>query len=112
MVKEHNSDTVAIGKMEVKAGDPAQVASFSLRTVPPGTKASDLDFKVDAATRAKVIDGAVAALNESYVFPGTPPPTPSPLLKNSPPKSWPRKNSRQNELRYINLIRTKSCTAR
>jgi len=71
MVKEHNSETMAVGKMEVKPGDPAMVASFSLRAVPPGTKVSDLSFKIDAATRAKVIDGAVAALNESYVFPET-----------------------------------------
>jgi hypothetical protein len=71
MVKERNSDTVAIGKMEVKPGEPAKVASFGLRAVPPGTKAADLSFKVDAATRAKVIDGAVAALNETYVFPET-----------------------------------------
>src|SRR5579863_7984984 len=69
MVKERNGETVAIGKMEVKSGDPAQVASFSLRAVPPGTKAADLNFKIDAATRAKVVDGAAAALNESYVFP-------------------------------------------
>jgi len=71
MVKEHNGDTVAIGKMEVKAGNPAAVASFSLRAVPPGTKASELSFKVDAAARAKVIDGAASNLNESYVFPET-----------------------------------------
>jgi retinol-binding protein 3 len=71
MVKERNSDTVAIGKMEVKPGEPAKVASFGLLAVPPGTKAADLSFKVDAATRAKVIDGAVAALNETYVFPET-----------------------------------------
>jgi retinol-binding protein 3 len=69
MVKERNSETIAIGKMEVKPGEPAMVANFSLRAVPPGTKASDLNFTIDAATRAKVIDGAVAALNESYVFP-------------------------------------------
>ena len=71
MVKEHNSETMAVGKMEVKPGDPAMVASFSLRAVPPGTKVSDLSFKIDATTRAKVIEGAVAALNESYVFPET-----------------------------------------
>jgi Peptidase family S41/N-terminal domain of Peptidase_S41 in eukaryotic IRBP len=71
MVKERNSDTVAIGKMEVKPGEPARVASFGLRAVPPGTKAADLSFKIDAATRAKVIDGAVAALNDTYVFPET-----------------------------------------
>jgi retinol-binding protein 3 len=71
MVKEHNSETMAVGKMEVKPGDPAMVASFSLRAVPPGTKVSDFNFKIDAATRGKVIDGAVTALNESYVFPET-----------------------------------------
>ena len=70
-VKERNSDTVAIGKMEVKPGEPAKVASFSLLAVPPGTEATDLSFKIDAATRAKVIDGAVAALNDTYVFPET-----------------------------------------
>jgi retinol-binding protein 3 len=71
MVKERNSDTVAIGKMEVKPGEPAKVASFGLHAVPPGTKAADLSFKIDNATRAKVIDGAVAALNDTYVFPET-----------------------------------------
>ena len=71
MVKERNGDTVAIGKMEVKPGEPAKVASFGLRAVPPGTKAADLSFKIDAATRAKVIDGTVAALNDTYVFPET-----------------------------------------
>src|SRR6516162_2127729 len=30
MVKERNSDTVAIGKMEVKFGEPVKVASFGL----------------------------------------------------------------------------------
>lgn len=71
MVKEHNSETMAVGKMELKPGDPAMVASFSLRAVPPGTKVSDLNFKIDGATRGRVIDGAVAALNETYVFPET-----------------------------------------
>jgi hypothetical protein len=71
MVKERNSDTVAIGRLEVKLGEPAKVASFGLRAVPPGTTAANLSFKIDAATRAKVIDGAVAALNDTYVFPET-----------------------------------------
>lgn len=71
MVKERNGETVAIGKMEVKTGEPAQVANFSLRAIPPGAKLADLNFKIDAATRSKVIDGAVAALNDTYVFPET-----------------------------------------
>jgi hypothetical protein len=71
VVKEHHSDTKAIGKLDVKEGEPAEVADFGLRAVPPGTSLADLDFKIDAATRTRVIDGAIANLNESYVFPET-----------------------------------------
>src|SRR5437879_4711581 len=71
LLKERRSETQAIGKLEVREGDPAQVASFGLRGIPPGTKLSDLNFKIDAATRTRVIDGAIAQLNESYVFPET-----------------------------------------
>jgi len=71
LVKERRSETTAIGKLEVKDGDPAQVASFGLRAIPPGTAVSDLTFKIDAATRTRVIDGAIAQLNEFYVFPET-----------------------------------------
>ncbi len=71
LVKERRSETTGIGKLEVKEGDPAQVASFGLRALPPGAKVSDLTFKIDAATRTRVIDGAIAQLNEFYVFPET-----------------------------------------
>src|SRR5712664_1849334 len=71
LVKERDSETAVTGKLEVKTGNPAPVASFSLRAIPPGTKIADLVFKIDGATRAKVIDGAIANLNESYVFPET-----------------------------------------
>src|SRR5260370_38305712 len=71
LVKERRSETTAIGKLEVKEGDPAQVAGFGLRAIPPGTAVSDLTFKIDAATRTRVIDGAIAQLNEFYVFPET-----------------------------------------
>jgi hypothetical protein len=71
MVKERNSETVGIGKMEVKLGEPARVANFSLQAAPPGTKSADLSLNIDAATRAKVIDGTVAALNDTYVYPET-----------------------------------------
>jgi hypothetical protein len=63
--KERVSDTRAIGKFDVKPGDPAMVASFALRAIPPGTSVADLNSKIDAATRARVIDGAIANLNES-----------------------------------------------
>jgi hypothetical protein len=71
LVKERNSDTKALGSLEVKDSDPAEVIAFGLRAIPPGTSVSDLTFKIDAATRTRVIDGAIAQLNESYVFPET-----------------------------------------
>jgi hypothetical protein len=69
LVKEHQSDTRAIANLEVKDGEPAQVASLELRAIPPGSAVADLAFTIDAATRARVIDAAIAQLNESYVFP-------------------------------------------
>jgi len=71
LVKGRGDETTAFGKLEVKDGDPAQVASFGLRAIPPGTAVSDLTFKIDAATRTRVIDNAIAQLNEFYVFPET-----------------------------------------
>jgi retinol-binding protein 3 len=69
LVKDHQNGTTAIASVEVKDGDPAMVESLDLRAMPPGTSVSDLVFTIDAATRARVIDGAIAKLNESYVFP-------------------------------------------
>jgi retinol-binding protein 3 len=71
LVKERHSETQAIGKLDVKDGEPAQVTNFGLRAIPAGTSASDLNFKIDAATRTRVIDGTIADLNEFYVFPET-----------------------------------------
>ncbi len=71
LVKERRSTTQAMGKLDVKDGDPAQLADFALRAIPPGTDLSNLDFKIDGTTRARVIDGAIANLNEFYVFPET-----------------------------------------
>jgi hypothetical protein len=71
LVKERHSETKAIGKLDVKDGEPAVVTTLSLSAIPPGTSVSDLDFKIDGATRARVIDGAIANLNEFYVFPET-----------------------------------------
>jgi hypothetical protein len=71
LVKERNGDTKAIGSLDVKDAEPAEVIEFGLRALPPGTSVSDLTFKIDAATRNRVIDGAIAQLNESYVFPET-----------------------------------------
>ena len=69
LVKERHSETRAIANLSVKDGDVAQVDDFGLRAIPPGSSVSDLAFAVDGATRARVIDGAIAKLDESYVFP-------------------------------------------
>jgi retinol-binding protein 3 len=69
LVKERNSDRKALGSLEVKDGNPAQVADFGLHGLPPGVSEADLSFTIDAAQRARVIDGAIAKLNETYVFP-------------------------------------------
>ena len=70
-VKEKASLTNAVGRIEVKDVDPAVVVRFRLRAIPPGMTAEDMNIKIDAATRARVIDEAVAKLNEYYVFPET-----------------------------------------
>jgi hypothetical protein len=68
-VKEKAGPTTAIGRMDVKDADPAEVVSFGVRAVPPGV--TDADFGIDAAARQRVIDGAAAMLNEYYVYPET-----------------------------------------
>jgi hypothetical protein len=70
-VKEKNRGLAAVGRIEMDTAEPPVVASFSVRAIPPGMTAADLNPKIDAATRARVIDGAIANLNEYYVFPET-----------------------------------------
>ncbi|MDQ6829983.1 MAG: S41 family peptidase [Gemmatimonadota bacterium] len=67
MVKERTSETTARGRLAVFAGDPGVVSSWSLRAVPRGVASAD--FTIDAAERARAIEGAIASLNEFYVFP-------------------------------------------
>jgi Peptidase family S41/N-terminal domain of Peptidase_S41 in eukaryotic IRBP len=70
-VKEKASPMIASGTMEVKDADPASIVHFSLRAIPPGMTAADMHLKIDAATRSRVIDGAIASLNEFYIYPET-----------------------------------------
>ena len=65
-VRERASPGEALGKFDVSPGDPAQIGNFTLRAVPAGTKFED--FKLDAATRARVVDAAARLLDEYYVF--------------------------------------------
>ena len=69
LVKERNSATKALGDLNVKDADPAEVISFGLQGLAPDANLSDITFNIDAATRARVIDGAIKNLNETYVFP-------------------------------------------
>ena len=71
LVKERESPTTALGTLQVKDSNPAQVVRFSMHAIPPGMTAGDMKLKIDAATRARVIDAVVANLNEFYVFPET-----------------------------------------
>jgi|SRR5579872_723899 len=68
-IKERNSETVAIGRLDVKEGDPPQIERWLLRAIPKG--ATVADFTIDAAERTRVIDGSIKMLNEFYVFPET-----------------------------------------
>ena len=67
VVKERNSSTTALAVMELSSGDTARMVTSALVAIPPG--GSVADFRIDAATRARVIDNAIAKLDQSYVFP-------------------------------------------
>ena len=69
LVKEKKGPRQAFGSLDLNGGEPGTVKSFSLQAIPPG--ATMADFRIDAAERARVIDGAIAKLDESYVFPET-----------------------------------------
>src|SRR5437016_6085998 len=58
-VKEKASSMSGMGKMDFKDGDPAVVATFMLRAIPQDMTAADMHVKMDAATRTRVIEGAV-----------------------------------------------------
>ena len=69
LVKERGSPTQGIGTFELTPNDPPKIALESLRAMSPGSEM--LGFNIDAATRERVIAGAIAKLNENYVFPDT-----------------------------------------
>jgi hypothetical protein len=67
LLKERNSDSRALGKLQVTGTDPLRVTSSEINAIAPGTAA--IGYDIDAATRARVIDGAIAKIDEFYVFP-------------------------------------------
>ena len=64
VLKDHGRGVFGFGILDVH--DDGTAASV-LTGMPPGVHTAD--FKIDAATRASVIEGAIAKLDESYVFP-------------------------------------------
>lgn len=70
-VKERASSRVAVGSMVLKSADPPQGVTVMLHAIPPGMTAADMHLKIDSATRQRVIEGAIAALDEYYVYPET-----------------------------------------
>jgi retinol-binding protein 3 len=68
-VKERSSPTTANGEITVREGDPAVIQEFSLRAAPVGAVPAGPEVKLDAAARGRVIEGAIAKLEEFYVFP-------------------------------------------
>ena len=69
VVKERRSDIRAVGSLHMKEAEPGEVTAFTLRAIPQGASLTDVNFKIDAATRSRVIDNAISNLNEFYVFP-------------------------------------------
>jgi hypothetical protein len=67
LLKERNSERRALAKFQVSDSDPPQVTSAEVRGIFDG--AAVIGFDIDAATRARVIDRAIAMLDEFYVFP-------------------------------------------
>jgi retinol-binding protein 3 len=68
-VEEKNSHTRGIGTLTVKTGEPTVVKSFDLRVLLPKTSLTETASDLNASTRVRVIDGAIAMLNEFYVSP-------------------------------------------
>lgn len=65
-IKERASSAEIVGRLIVRSYDPDHITLLSLE---PADESSTR-IAVDEADRTRVIDGAVKALNEFYVFPG------------------------------------------
>ncbi len=68
LLKQRNSEMRALASLQVSDSDPPRATGSEINPIAPG--AAVLGYDIDAATRARVIDGAIAKLDEFYVFPG------------------------------------------
>lgn len=66
-VKERKSPMVGFGVLDLAATEPLRVTSRMLQAIGPNTTAAST--RIDAATRSRVIAGAIAQLDSFYVFP-------------------------------------------
>lgn len=68
LTKERASETRGIGKLVLSGSDSPHISGFALLAIPPGDPPV-LGFSIDAQTRDRVIDHAIAQLEDSYVSP-------------------------------------------
>jgi len=68
VARERATRRLAFGVAELSLeGQPVALRQWTIQPVPPGGTVAD--FKIDAATRARVIAQAIAYLDTNYVFP-------------------------------------------
>jgi retinol-binding protein 3 len=67
VLKERATGKLAVGVMQLSAASEPTLTQSALAGVPPG--GSVADFKIDAATRKRVVEAAIAKLDSNYVFP-------------------------------------------
>ncbi|MGH7636571.1 MAG: S41 family peptidase [Gemmatimonadaceae bacterium] len=67
VVRERNSGTHSVAVSELSPDETPRMVQSALAAVPPGRSVAD--FRIDAAARTQVVEGAIAKLDENYVFP-------------------------------------------
>jgi hypothetical protein len=61
--------TTWLGHLEVTDGNPPRVVDLHREEIPRGMSVAQMRVEVDAATRARVLDGVARRLTEWYVYP-------------------------------------------
>jgi hypothetical protein len=66
-VRERGGPTTAVGELELPAAGPVRIVGPNLQALGPNAPVASL--RIDAAERARVVEGAAALLDSFYVFP-------------------------------------------
>lgn len=69
IAKNKAGPITGVGWLKLKDTDPVEIESLMLQAIPPGLSAEDMDKKLDAATRTRVLDTIAAKLTDLYVYP-------------------------------------------